>query len=211
MTGSLFAFLLISLAVITTPGPDTVLTVRNTLIGGRRAGVATALGIVSGQIVWVVATSLGLVALLLASEAIFNAVKLLGAAYLVWLGVQILVACLRRGGDATTAQGQARPGGLRLAAAYRQGLISNLSNPKMAAFFASVLPQIAAEGQGMMSALVALGCVFAALTLAWLSLYTLVIARAGAAFQQSAARRWLDGVMGTALIGLGVRTALEQR
>src|SRR5687767_5071165 len=94
MTGSLWAFLLISIFVLVTPGPDTAVTIRNTLLGGRIAGVATAFGIALGQWIWALATSVGLVAILLASEPIFNAIRWAGAAYLIWLGVQTLRSAL---------------------------------------------------------------------------------------------------------------------
>src|SRR5690349_18497544 len=87
---AVWAFLAVSLLVIVTPGPDTAVTVRNTLIGGRRAGCFTALGVAAGQTLWALGTSLGLVALLLASEVVFEGVRWLGAAYLVWLGAASL-------------------------------------------------------------------------------------------------------------------------
>src|SRR6266700_8364035 len=95
MDTSFLAFLGISLLVIATPGPDTALTVRNTLLGGRRGGGFTAAGVAVGQMIWALATSAGLVALLVASEPVFEAIKWLGAAYLVWLGVQSLWAAWR--------------------------------------------------------------------------------------------------------------------
>ena len=211
MTGSLLAYLLISLLVIITPGPDTALTVRNTLLGGRSNGIATALGVSAGQLIWVLATSVGLVAVLLASEQIFNAVRLAGAAYLVWLGIQTLWGVFKPGSaPASESLPSTRRHPPRLAG-FRQGLISDLSNPKMAAFFASVLPQFAPEGQGMLSSLVLLGLVFVAMTLAWLALYAVVIASAGEAFRRSRLRRTIEGIMGATLIGLGVRVACEQR
>ncbi len=93
---SLFlAFLALSIVVIVTPGPDTAMTIRNTLFGGRAGGIFTALGIASGQTIWALATSIGIVALLIASEPLFLAVKYAGAAYLVFLGVQALRAAIR--------------------------------------------------------------------------------------------------------------------
>ena len=211
MTGSLLAYVLISLFVIVTPGPDTALTVRNTLLGGRSNGIATVLGVAAGQLMWVLATSVGLVAVLLASEQIFNAVRLAGAAYLVWLGVQTLWGVFKPG-KAPALEGvpstRRHPPHL---AGFQQGLISNLSNPKMAAFFASVLPQFAPEGQGMLSSLVLLGLVFTAMTVAWLTLYAVVIASAGEAFRRSRLRLMIEGIMGATLIGFGVRIAYEQR
>jgi threonine/homoserine/homoserine lactone efflux protein len=213
MTGSLWAFLLISVFVLVTPGPDTAITIRNTLLGGRIAGVATALGIAIGQWIWALATSVGLVAILLASEPIFNAVRWAGAAYLIWLGVQTLRSAMtpvpRDVGSAIDVSGE-RPS-LSASAGFRQGLLSDLGNPKMAVFFASVLPQFAPEGKGMLSALVALGIVFSAMTLAWLTLYATVIASLGDAFRRSRTKRAIEGLMGAALVGFGVRIAYEQR
>lgn len=214
MTESLWAFLLISIFVIVTPGPDTAVTVRSTLLGGRSAGMATALGIALGQLVWALATSAELVALLLASEPIFNAIRWAGAAYLIWLGVQTLRSALTstrsRVGSAAAHMTGDRPR-LSAPAAFRQGLVSDLGNPKIAVFFASVLPQFAPEGQGMLSALALLGVMFSAMTLAWLTLYAVVIASLGDAFRRSTIKRAIEGLMGAALVGFGVRTAYEQR
>src|SRR5258706_610564 len=95
LTDPLLAFLGISVLVIATPGPDTAITIRNTLLGGRTGGLATALGVATGQAIWALATSAGVVALLIASEPLFLAVKYAGAAYLVWLGWQSLRAAFR--------------------------------------------------------------------------------------------------------------------
>src|SRR5918996_1186413 len=133
----LLTFLGVAVVVIVTPGQDTALTVRNTLAGGRRAGVRTAAGVVAGQAVWALAASVGVAALLVASEPAFVALKLAGAAYLVYLGGQALLAAvgLRRPDEVHAA----RPGGS--GRELRQGLLSNLGNPKMAVFFSSLLPQ----------------------------------------------------------------------
>ena len=212
MTESLWAFLLISIFVIVTPGPDTAVTIRSTLLGGRRAGVATALGISLGQLIWAMATSAGLVAILLASEPVFNAIRWAGAAYLIWLGVQTLRSAMTPvQGGSPDAPVEIRQRQLTAVAAFRQGLLSDLGNPKMAVFFASVLPQFAPEGQGMLSALALLGLMFSAMALAWLTLYATVIAYLGDAFRRSNIRRVLDGLMGATLVGFGVRVAYEQR
>src|SRR5260370_8006802 len=141
MTQTLWAFLGISLLVIAAPGPDTALRVRNTLLGGRRGGGFTAAGVGAGQTIWALATSAGVVALLVASEPVFEAVKWLGAAYLVWLGAQSIWSAWR-GRAAPMAAGAIAPSTrLSGAAAFRQGLLSDLGNPKMAVFFSSPLPQ----------------------------------------------------------------------
>src|SRR6185312_6794953 len=108
-------------------GQDTALTIRNTLAGGRRTGVATAGGVALGQAVWTVAASAGVVALLTASEPVFRAVKLVGAAYLVYLGAQSLLAAAakRRRRDDVKTDTPLSP-----RRALRQGVLSNLGNPK---------------------------------------------------------------------------------
>src|SRR6201981_2918349 len=99
-TGQYTAFLASSLLVICTPGQDTALTIRNTLLGGRQSGVATAAGVASGQAIWTLATSAGLAVILVASGPLFLAVRLAGAAYLIYLGMRSLIkAATRSSGD----------------------------------------------------------------------------------------------------------------
>jgi threonine/homoserine/homoserine lactone efflux protein len=190
------AFLGVSLLVIVTPGQDTALTIRNTLLGGRRAGVRTAAGVAAGQATWTLAASAGVVALLRASEPAFVAVRLAGAAYLVYLGLQTL---LRRGHVEPRAGGSARR-------ALRQGLLSNLGNPKMAVFFTSLLPQFGSS----FAALVALGLAFCSLTFLWLSGYAWGVARAGDVLRRPRIRRALDRVTGVVLVAFGLRLAAER-
>jgi threonine/homoserine/homoserine lactone efflux protein len=193
----LAAFLGVSLVVIVTPGQDTALTIRNTLTSGRRGGVRTAFGVASGQVVWALAASAGVSALLLASKPVFTALRIAGAAYLVLLGAQALLSAVRGRTAAHTAP--------RGSAAYRQGLLSNLGNPKMVVFFTSLLPQFASSFGGML----ALGLVFASITLAWLTLYASAVARAKAVLLRTRVRRVLDAVAGLVLVGFGLRLATE--
>jgi len=210
MDTSFLAFVSISIFVIVTPGPDTALTVRNTIVGGRRGGVFTALGIVIGQAIWVVATSLGIVALLVASEPVFHAVRLGGAAYLIYLGARALYEAVRSGQWSEAAADEA-PARLSSPVAFGQGLASDLSNPKMAAFFTSLLPQFATTGDGAFLHLILFGAVFCAMAFTWLSLYALAVARAGDFLRRRNVRRVLEGLMGAALIALGLRIAAEHR
>jgi len=211
METTFLAFLGISALVIATPGPDTALTIRNTLLGGRRAGTFTALGVAVGQIAWAAATSVGLVAVLLASEPVFRAIKLLGAIYLLYLGIQSIRSAARGPGSPISVSPAVEPNRVADSRAFRQGVINNLANPKMAVFFASVLPQFAPKGEGMLSTLALLGLCFAVLTFLWLALYAAAIARAGALVRGSSLRRAIEGVAGVALIGLGIKVAVEQR
>ena len=197
----LVAFLAVSALVIVTPGQDTALTIRNTLLGGRTAGVFTAIGVSAGQATWTFATSLGVGALLVASEPAFFALKLVGGAYLVFLGVQTL---WRRGKVVPLALGGERVGSRT---ALRQGVLSNLGNPKMLAFFTSLLPQFASSFAGLL----ALGLTFCAMTLVWLSLYSVVVTKAGALLRRERVRRTIEAVTGTVLIALGLRLVTETK
>jgi threonine/homoserine/homoserine lactone efflux protein len=189
------AFLVIAAVVIISPGPDFALTVRNTVVRGERAGISTGIGVVSGQLVWACAAAAGIAALLVASRPAFLALRLVGAAYLVYLGAQALVAALR-GARAHSASGR---GG----SPYVQGLLSNLGNPKMAIFFTSLLPQF---GESF-AVLLGHALVFSALTLVWL----VFVARVGEALRVPAVRRAIDAISGLVLVALGSRLAVERR
>jgi threonine/homoserine/homoserine lactone efflux protein len=202
------AFLGVSALVICTPGPDTALTIRNSIIGGRRGGLLTAAGIAAGQLVWTIAAGVGIASLLQASRPAFATLKLIGAAYLVFLGIQSITAAVRkRPGHEERAL---RPVQLGRWSAMRQGLISNLANPKMAAFFLSLLPQFVTAASGKLAAF-ALGLVFCLMTFGWLSIYAMVLHRAGRLLQRSSVRRTLEAFTGTVLVALGLRLAAEAR
>jgi threonine/homoserine/homoserine lactone efflux protein len=207
---ALIAFVGVAALTITTPGPDTALTVRNALLGGRACGMATALGVSLGLAVWTVTASAGIAALLVASEPAFMAVKLAGAAYLVFLGAQSLWHAVRGGGGAHAPDGRA-PRGLTPRAALRQGIVNDLGNPKIAVFFTTLLPQFAPSHGPAFATLLAFGLVFCVMTFVWLTLYSVVVARAGDALRRPRIRRALDAIMGAALVALGVRVAAERR
>lgn len=204
--GKVLPFLGVSLLVIVTPGQDTALTIRNTLVGGRVGGVFTAIGISAGQAAWTIATSVGVGALLLGSGRAFVALKLVGSGYIMFLGTQALVRALRGHGAAPAAL---KPAGYRLVpvTALRQGLLSNLSNPKMLAFFTSLLPQFA----GSFLSLLLLGLVFCSLTLAWLTAYSFAVSRASTVLGRPRVRRSVEAFTGMALIALGLRLATARR
>ncbi|MGH3136755.1 MAG: LysE family translocator [Gaiellaceae bacterium] len=211
MVESLAAFIAVSAVVICTPGQDTALTIRNTLAGGRRTGVATAGGVALGQAIWTIAASAGVVALLSASEPVFRTFKLVGAAYLIYLGAHslwIALANRNRGPDAmqqTGAKSAVHP-----ARGLRQGIISNLGNPKMAVFFASLLPQFAPGGTTSFAGLLGFGLLFCSLTFGWLTLYAVAVARLQPLLS-GAARRILDAATGVVLIVFGARLAAESK
>jgi threonine/homoserine/homoserine lactone efflux protein len=210
MLTEVVAFVPVAAVVICTPGPDTAITIRNAVAGGRTAGILTAGGVAIGQCVWTVAASLGLAGLLRASAPAFLALKVAGAVYLVFLGVQSLRAArARRGQDTVAAAGLVQ--GLRPVRALRQGLLNDLGNPKMAGFFIGLLPQFAGTGHRSLVAFFGFGFLFCLLTFGWLTVYSLLVARARTLFDRPRIRRSLDALTGCVLIGLGIRLAADQR
>jgi threonine/homoserine/homoserine lactone efflux protein len=211
MITNLGAFLGIAILVIVAPGQDTAITIRNTLFGGRATGIATGAGVVTGLATWTVASSAGLAAVIVASQPIFLAIRLIGAAYLVWLGLQALRAAFFGGyrhPDTPTGPQGAR---IKPTTGYRQGLISNLSNPKIVVFFLSLLPQFVSRGSGSFLALLLLGGIFCAITLTWLTLYAVVVARIGDFLRRERVGRAIEATTGVVLVGLGLRLATNPR
>jgi RhtB (resistance to homoserine/threonine) family protein len=209
MGANLSAFLGVAALVIVTPGPDTALVTRNALFYGRRAALATSFGVNTGVLIWTVASALGVAAVVHASATAFTAMKLIGGAYLIWLGVQTL----RGGGHRLAPNVRGGSGTRRLNArrGFRQGLFSNLANPKIAVFFTSLLPQFIDSGQPVLVPFLLLGCLFVAMTLAWLCAYALMAAKAGGLLTRPRVKSALDRVTGVVLIVLGLRLATEPR
>jgi len=203
------SFLALALIVIVTPGPDTALVIRNSLSGGRRGGTGTALGVALGQAFWTLATAVGVTALLVASRPAFMAVRIAGSLYLVLLGL----AALRRawsGRQAVIAAPARESVRSRAATGFRQGLLSNLGNPKMAVFFTSLLPQFVDARENLLTHALALGAVFCAMTLVWLTAYALLIARIGDVLRRPMLHRTIEGLAGGVLLVFGIRLALGE-
>ena len=196
-----------------TPGADMAMVARSVFTGGRRDAFATTLGISAGCFVWACASALGVAAVLAASQTAYDALRLVGAAYLVWLGVQSLWAA-RSGAGAAAAPGAAAAGrgsAPRQGHPFRQGLLTNLFNPKIAVFYSTFLPQFIGPGDPALLVSMLLACVHIALGIAWLSLYAWLLDRAIETFKGSRVRRALDALTGTVLVGLGLRLAAERR
>jgi threonine/homoserine/homoserine lactone efflux protein len=207
---------LLFLGVITlltiAPGADMAMVSRSVFLGGRRAAFATTLGIAAGCLTWAIASAAGLAAVLAASETAYDALRLVGAAYLVWLGVQSLWAATRGYGGQTPSGGQTLTSGRpanSLRQPFRQGLLTNLFNPKIALFYTTFLPQFIGPGDPVLLLSMAMAGVHIALGIVWLSAYAWLLDRAVDAFKGSALRRALDAVTGTVLVALGIRVAAD--
>ena len=205
----LTAFIGVAALLIVTPGPDTALVTKNALLYGRRPALGTSLGVTAGLLIWTVASAFGVAAIVHASETLFTVMKLIGGAYLIWLGIQALRAAGHEKATDQVAVGATRR--LNGKQGFRQGLINDLANPKIAAFFTSLLPQFIDPGQPVFVPFLVLGALFAVMTLAWLCAFALMASKAGGLLSRPRVKAGLDRLTGVVLIGLGLRLATERR
>jgi threonine/homoserine/homoserine lactone efflux protein len=196
--------------IVITPGVDMALVTSNGLRGGREPALASAFGVSLGVAIWALAAALGLAAAVRASQTVFDAVRLGGAVYLILLGLRSIVNA--RGSIPADEAGPRDHGPInRRGAALRQGLMTNLLNPKMALFFTGLLPQFVDRGGDALAGLLTLGAVFNLLGLTWLTGLAVVVARSRVTLACPWIRRLQERLTGTVLIVLGVRIALEGR
>ena len=200
---SLLAFVGIAALLTVLPGVDMALVAKVTLQDGKRAAFFTSLGISSGLPVHAVASALGLSVVLSTSAEAFAAVKVAGAVYLAYLGVQTW----RHAGRAIVASAAVRARTAR--GAYAQGFLNNVLNPKVALFYVTFLPQFMNPGDNVLAKSLLLAGIHVGLGLAWLTTYAYAIERLAALLQ--GARRWLERLTGAILVGLAVRLAFERR
>ena len=210
MGAHLLVFIGVAAVVIVVPGPDTAVVTKNVLVHGRRTALGTSLGVSAGLSVWTVAAAIGVASLVRASAVAFTILKLLGALYLIWLGVQAWRAA-RRAVTAEAPSGVGPRAGMSAFGGFRQGLLSDLANPKIGVFFTSLLPQFVDPGHPVLLPFLALGSIFVLMTLLWLVAYTLVAARAADTLQRPRVRAVMDRITGVVLIALGLRLAAEHR
>ncbi|WP_199430749.1 LysE family translocator [Qaidamihabitans albus] len=188
------------------PGPDFAVVLRHAATSGRRAGTATALGITAGILVWSVVAAFGVAGVLAASAVAFTAVKLAGAAYLVFLGAKALLAA-RRGGELAVGAAGAS---VTAAQAFREGLLCNVLNPKCAVFFVALLPQFLPAHPSLADT-VLISLVPVLLTALWFGVVANVVGGLRRLFAVPRVRRTLDALTGALLIALGVRLAAQAR
>jgi threonine/homoserine/homoserine lactone efflux protein len=200
LDGQVLAFCGVALVLAVTPGPDMALVLRNSVRGGRSAGLRTVAGISVGLIVWGLASAFGVAAVLAASSTVFTALKIAGGIYLVYLGVQTFRA-LRRNGpiERTSAPARGSP--------FRQGLVTNVLNPKLAVFFTTLLPQFISADDPYFAKALLLAVLFVLIGLAWLVTYTFVVDTIARSLRF---RTTVEAISGAVLVALGVRLVVER-
>lgn len=202
----IWSFVGVAAIVVLVPGADMALVARNTVAGGRSAGFRTATGTILGLSVHAAAAVVGLSAVIAASATAFNVVKLLGAAYLIWLGIQTLWATRRRPtrpADEDSPRALPSLSGSPLV----QGFLTNVLNPKLAVFFLSFLPQFVDSGGPVVTQTLVLAGVFIVMGVAWLATYVAAVDLLSGVLSRPGVKRWSDRVVGTVLAGLGLRLA----
>jgi RhtB (resistance to homoserine/threonine) family protein len=198
------AGLAVLLLLTISPGADMALIAKITLERGRRAALLATIGICSGLFVHATASALGLSVILATSAEAFTVVKLAGAAYLVYLGVQALRSSFRDDAVAAVAP-------RRATSPFLQGLLSNVLNPKVAVFYLTFMPQFMSPADNVLVRSLAFAVAHAVMGIAWLTAYAYVLSQISVVLGRSGVRRWLERVTGGVLIALGVRLALERR
>ena len=185
------AFAALAIVLVLTPGPDSMLVLGRAVREGRSSALAAGLGVVAGLTAWAAAAAVGVAAFVTSSGAAYDALRSVGAAYLVWIGVQHL----RSSGAAHDAGGRS----------FRAGVATNLLNPKIAVFYVSVLPQFGDDG----AEIAALAAIHVALSLLWLSCLAVAGSRAASGLRPVVQRR-LEVLGGGVLVVLGVRLAVSR-
>jgi threonine/homoserine/homoserine lactone efflux protein len=196
--------------LVIAPGPDSLLVLRNSARGGRRAGLATAAGTVTGLLVWAAVAALGLAALLRASEIGYLIVRWAGAAYLVFLGSQLIWRS-SHGGSGDERSTPVPVAHRRRLAEYLAGAGTNLLNPKVGIFFVSFLPVFIPRDVPAGPAALVLGGIFVAEGIVWLAAIALLGDRLNAVVSRASVRRRIERLTGLVMIGFGVRLAVERR
>ena len=206
MDTELIAFAGVSLLLSVTPGPDMAVVTRNALAHGRRGVVLTTTGIALALSFWISATAFGVSALLRSSADLFFGLKLIGAAYLAYLGVRTLIDSRQQPADLLATAPPPAPAH----AIFRQGFLSALTNPKLGVFFVTFLPQFVVPGQAVLPRLLELGLVFAVIGWTWMIVYGLMVTRIRVFITAPRVRQWMERVTGVVLLGFGARLAAER-
>ena len=206
---SLFAFVVAAGLLTITPGVDTAMVLRSSTSGGPRSGFAAALGICAGLFVWGAGAAFGLTALLAASDLAFTAVKWMGAAYLVYLGIKLLVKPRTALTTASTDPNSPRRGAVENA--LGRAFLTNILNPKVGVFYVTFLPQFIPHGVSVAAFSLLLAGVHVLLTMVWFSVLIALTIPLGRFLARPTVVKTLDRLTGCVFVGFGARLAVAHR
>jgi threonine/homoserine/homoserine lactone efflux protein len=213
LTGAVLSFALVGDLLTITPGLDTALVLRAAVNTGRRPAFFTAFGVCLGALIWGAAAAVGVSALLAASDVAYTALRISGAAYMIYLGVRMLRQGVRGNLDAhdATASGPGIAAVTSSRSALSRGALTNLLNPKVGAFYVAVLPQFIPDGASHLGVGLLLASVHALESMLWFTAIILGARALGTFLKRRSAQRAVDGATGTVLIGFGLKLGLSSR
>lgn len=207
---SILAFATAAALLTITPGIDTALVLRTASVEGTRAAMAAGFGIVAGILAWGLLVALGLGTLLAVSEIGYRVLQYLGAAYLIWLGLQMLRHAVSRQGPSTVDE-SVPPVSSDRAGWFWRGVFTNLLNPKVGMFYVSFLPQFIPDGVSVLGFSVLLAAIHAIMGVCWFAMITLATRPLSNVLRRPRVTRSIDGITGTVMIAFGLRLVLSSR
>lgn len=202
-----FTFLILSLFVVMSPGIDTALITKRTISDGRTDGYKMGLGITAGSLVHTFAAAFGLSAILMQSAAAFEVIKYAGAVYLIYLGLSSFISLKRKKNSDIETEVKSD----MKKSAFKQGLLSNVLNPKVAMFFLTFLPQFVKAGENAQQQLIIMGIIYTLLSIFWFFLYVYFINYMREWLMSPKVQRVMDKATGAVLIGFGLKLALDKQ
>lgn len=202
----LFTFLVLSLFVVMSPGIDTALITKRTIADGRNHGYKMALGITTGSLVHTFAAAFGLSAILMQSSVAFEMVKYIGALYLIYLGLSSFISRKKKTSGNATKQYNFEMKN----SAFKQGLFSNVLNPKVAMFFLTFLPQFIKTGENATQQLIIMGVIYTLLSISWFFIFVFFINYLREWLMAPKVQKLMDKATGLVLIGFGLKLALDK-
>jgi len=210
MNPQMLVFLSIAAVLTITPGADMALVTSNVFARGRTSAYCTVAGIVLGCLTYATLSALGLAVVLSRSAAVFNAVKFVGAVYLIYIGAMSLRSAIRKKPESQPAAVDVQSNE-RLMRSFTEGLFTNLLNPKVGLFYLTFLPQFIAPGKPVFEKSLSLAGIHAAMGIVWFIIFISLLNAAGGLFSRSSVRRKLEALTGGLLISFGLKLAFARR
>ncbi|WP_336046263.1 LysE family translocator [Solibacillus ferritrahens] len=200
-------FIIACVLLIILPGPDTAIVTKNTVVNGQNGGFQTMLGSCVGLTVHTIAAVAGLSALIVKSAVAFTVLKYVGAAYLCYLGIKTLLAMRVKKteiDEVPTIEAKGK-------SYFRQGLVTNITNPKVAVFFLTFLPQFLSAGSEPFWPFLTMGIIYIVLTFVWFAVYVFLLNKIRNFMKKPATQSAIEGLTGAVLIGFGMKLAFEKQ